>query len=105
MTEENKVIGNVQWFDQKIGYGFLKIISPDSDYLGKEIFIHYSSIDSESEYKKVFPGENVLLNIHDNGSGGDEKKRYNSMNVTGLYGTPLMVDNVNYIFKVIKKHV
>ena len=49
MTEETnnqttigKHVGNVLWFDQKKGYGFVKVINPDSEFLNKEIFVHYS---------------------------------------------------------------
>ena len=40
MTEE-KEIGNVLWFDQKKGFGFLKIITPETEHLNKEIFVHF----------------------------------------------------------------
>lgn len=102
MTEENKVIGNVSWFDQRKGYGFLKVISPDSEFFEKEIFVHYSSINSDNEFKKVFPGENVSLNVHDNGADKGEK-RYNSVNVTGIYGSKLLIDNETYMYKIVKK--
>jgi cold shock protein len=103
MTEENKVIGNVRWFDQRKGFGFLKVISPESEFFEKEIFIHYSSINCNSEFKKVFPGENVSLNVHDNGSEGEGNKRYNSENITGVYDSPLLVDNEGYMYKVVQK--
>ncbi len=104
MTEENvgTEIGNVQWFDQKKGIGFIKIITPTSDFLNKEVFVHYSSINAQSNYKKLYPGENVSLNVSDDPDKGDDK-RYSCMNVTGLYGSPLLVDNENYIYRVIKK--
>ena len=108
MTEETnnestigKHVGNVLWFDQKKGYGFVKIINPDSEFLNNEIFVHYSSIKSGNNFKKLFPGENISLDVERNKT--DSNKEYISNNVTGLFGTKLLVDNENHIIKVIKK--
>ena len=104
MTEEMNTteIGNVQWFDQKKGFGFLKITTPNSDFNGKEIFVHYSNIESQSQFKKLFPGENVSLNVVKN-PDETSNKEYISQNVRGLYGSPLMIDNEGYVFRVIRK--
>ena len=107
MTEEMKVgneVGNVIWFDQKKGFGFVKIITPNSEYLGKEIFVHFSSIQSENTFKKLFPGENVSLDVEKNPDESSNKE-YISKNVTGLYGSLLMVDNQTYQFKVIRRRI
>ena len=95
-------IGNVLWFDQKKGIGFIKIITPDSVYVDKEIFIHYSNINSLNNYKKLFPGENVSLDVKEN----PEKvkgKEYYCENVSGLFNAPLLVDNTKHIYRVIRK--
>ena len=68
MTEENnttygKEVGNVIWFDQKKGFGFIRIITPNSEFLNKEIFVHYSNINCLSRFKKLYPGENVSVAI------------------------------------------
>jgi CspA family cold shock protein len=39
--------GYVKWFNDKLGYGFIK-----SEEVDKDIFIHYSEINSEG-YKKL----------------------------------------------------
>ena len=107
MTEEKNYgseIGSVIWFDQKKGFGFVKIITPNSEYNNQEFFIHYSSIQSENTFKKLFPNENISLDIIKNESE-DESKKYSITNVTGLFGTGLMIDNPKYIFKVIKKRL
>ena len=102
-TSYGNEIGTVLWFDQKKGFGFIKIISPDSEFLNREIFIHYSNIVSRNSFKKLFPGENVSLNVIKNTSENNEGKEYISQNVTGLFGSNLLVDNENYVIKVIKK--
>ncbi|MBD23479.1 MAG: hypothetical protein CMG46_00520 [Candidatus Marinimicrobia bacterium] len=106
MTEERKIgaeIGNVVWFDQKKGFGFIKVITPGSEYLDKEIFVHFTSIQSVSNFKKLYPGENVSLDIVKNDAEDNNGKEFLSQNITGLYGTPLLVDNDNYIIKIIRK--
>ncbi len=106
MTEEMNIgteVGNVVWFDQKKGFGFVKIINPNSEYLGKEIFVHFSSINAQSNFKKLYPGENVSLDVERNTD--DSNKEFVSKNIGGLYGSPLLVDNDTYIIKVIKKRV
>ena len=110
MTEESNTppaygneIGNVLWFDQKKGFGFVKIISPNSEFLNREVFVHYSNISSNSSFKKLYPGENVSLNVVKNTSENNEGKEYICENVSGLLGSSLLVDNENYLIKVIKK--
>ena len=48
--------GTVKWFNQKKGYGFL--ISED----GKEIFVHFSSIQGEG-FKSLREGDEVEFEI------------------------------------------
>ena len=59
-TSYGNEIGTVLWFDQKKGFGFIKIISPNSEFLNREIFIHYSNIVSRNSFKKLFPGEKCI---------------------------------------------
>ncbi len=96
-------VGNVVWFDQKKGFGFVTIITPGSEFTGREIFVHYTSIKSHNNFKKLLPGENVSLNIVKNTSENNNGKEYISQNVTGLYGSRLLVDNEQYLMKVIRK--
>jgi len=110
MTEETSTgkaigneVGNVIWFDQKKGFGFIKIITPESEYSEKEVFVHYSSVKSENRFKKLYPGENVSLDVIKNTSENTNGKEYICDNVTGLYGSPLLVDLPNFIIKVIRK--
>ena len=98
-----KNTGQIVWFDQKKGFGFIKVISPGSEYLDKEIFVHFTSIQSVSNFKKLYPGENVSLDIVKNDAEDNNGKEFLSQNITGLYGTPLLVDNENYIVKIIRR--
>ena len=101
---ENREIGNVLWFDQKKGYGFVKVISPESENLDKEIFLHYTNIQSENSFKKLFPGENIsfIVEVDENAI---ENKKYTARDIRGLYNAPLLIDNPNHNFRVVKKRV
>ena len=56
--------GTVKWFNQKKGFGFL--ISED----GKEVFVHFSSIQGEG-FKSLREGEEVEFEITQ-GEKGEE---------------------------------
>ena len=89
-------IGKVVWFDRKKGFGFVKVVDPQSEIFEKELFIHYTSIQCENSFKILYPGETVSLDVEKNPEQGDDQKEY-------LFGSSLMVDNERYIFKVIRK--
>ena len=48
--------GCVKWFDAKKGYGF--IVGPQ----GKDVFVHYSSIDGDG-FRSLREGEEVLYDL------------------------------------------
>tara|TARA_B110000285_G_C14961376_1_gene531864 strand:- start:260 stop:622 length:363 start_codon:yes stop_codon:yes gene_type:complete len=102
MSEVNSEYGTVRWFDQKKGYGFVKILKPDSEYFEKEVFVHHTSIQAENNFKKLYPGENVSLNVSKNEDSSSNKELVSS-NIRGILGLPLLVDNTEYIYRVIKK--
>jgi cold shock CspA family protein len=102
MSEVNSEYGTVQWFDQKKGFGFVKVLKPDSEYFEKEVFVHYTSIQADNTFKKLYPGENVSLTVRKNEDESSDKE-FVSSNVRGVLGLPLLVDNTEYIYRVIKK--
>jgi cold shock CspA family protein len=95
-------IGKVLWFDRKKGYGFVKLVNPESENTGKDVFIHYSSINCNSDFKVLYPGETVSLDVEKNTDDSSDKEFITS-NVSGVYGTSLIVDNEDFMFKVIQK--
>ena len=105
-TNYGSEVGKVIWFDQKKGYGFIKVVSPESEHVSKEIFFHFSSIQSLNSFKKVYPGEYVSFNVvHQVLSDGGvvEGREFKCDKITGVYGDKLLVDNEEFIIRAIKK--
>tara|TARA_Y100001935_G_scaffold255456_2_gene268675 strand:- start:262 stop:636 length:375 start_codon:yes stop_codon:yes gene_type:complete len=96
-------IGQVVWFDRKKGFGFVKIVNPESELFEKEVFVHYTSIQCDNSFKILYPGETVSMDVEKNPDQGEGQKEYLVSNVRGVFGSPLMIDNERYIFKVIRK--
>jgi|TARA_B110000967_G_C18742750_1_gene488613 cold shock CspA family protein len=101
---EKTNIGKVLWFDHKKGWGFIRVINPDSEYLDKEVFVHFSTIECSSNFKKLYPGEVVSMKLQKNEEEEFKRtgKEFVTSNVCGLYGTDLFVDSKEYRYKVIK---
>jgi cold shock CspA family protein len=106
MAEKTNV-GKVLWFDHKKGWGFIRVIDPDSEYLNKEVFVHFSTIECRSSFKKLYPGEVVSMKLQKNDEEEFKRtgKEFVTSNVSGLYGTTLFVDSQEYRYKVIKNRV
>ena len=101
MSEEKTHIGYVLWFDQRKGYGFVRIIDSNSDFNNKEIFVHYSCIHTGTNYKKLFPGEYVSMDVkHQPEVAG---KELICLNLTGVNGGKLLVENEDYNYKIYNK--
>jgi len=104
MTEENSVepsipnigdcLGQVQWFNKKKGFGFIKNVNnPTSN----DVFFHFSDIQSDA-YKILYPGEFVSMDIEEN-----DKNEFNCRNIRGVGGLPLLIDNKKYHYKILPK--
>lgn len=57
-------VSTVKWFDARKGYGF--ITDPSA---GPDIFVHYSSIETNDSFKSLKPGERVTFEIFDGPRG------------------------------------
>lgn len=86
-TNEGSVIGQVKWFSDKLGYGFVTI--NEGTDKGKDIFVHHSGIKpANSNYKTLRKGEYVNFNIVKGING------LQGVDITGINGGPLMCDIV-----------
>lgn len=82
-------MGQVKWFNNKTGYGFITIVG-DSEYVGKDIFTHYSAVRvSNSQYKYLTQGEYVECNVI---ATENAKHEYQSADITGICGGTLMCE-------------
>jgi CspA family cold shock protein len=54
----------VKWFDAKKGYGFIH--HPDG---GNDVFVHYSNIESEDDFKTLHADQDVRFEMNDGPKG------------------------------------
>jgi cold shock CspA family protein len=87
-TNTIRVTGQVKWFNNKTGYGF--ITSREGEHEGKDVFTHYSSIRvTDSQYKYLVQGEYVEFEVIKSTTGEHE---YQSADVSGIKGGSLMCE-------------
>ena len=88
-----------RWMNRK-GYGFVNVVTPDSEHVGNDLFVHLSGINiDDNQYKSLFPGEYVSFDV----STGEDG-RHTCVNLTGVFGGPLLVENDNYRYKLYPKN-
>lgn len=87
-----ELMGQCKWFNDRLGFGFLSIIS-EGDKKGTDIFIHHSVIKTKnSHYKTLRKGEYVQFDIGKSTIKGPNV--HQATNVTGILGGPLICDCV-----------
>tara|TARA_B100001175_G_scaffold305511_1_gene302661 strand:- start:96 stop:452 length:357 start_codon:yes stop_codon:yes gene_type:complete len=86
-----KQIGQVKWFNNKIGYGFIKLINSKDK---KDIFVHHQNIKPlESNYRTLKTGEYVEFELDPNCEGNEHSEQ--ATNVTGMCGLELQCDFIH----------
>jgi len=87
-SSSSPITGKVKWFNSKAGYGF--ITACEGEYADKDIFVHFSSIKSDSAYYKYLTqGEYVDFVLT---KPANEKHEYHAVNVTGVKGGLIMCE-------------
>ena len=87
-TDSAKTVGQVKWFNNKTGYGFITV--REGEHNGKDIFTHFSAVNvSNSQYKYLVQGEYVEFDIVPSQEGSHE---FQSSNISGIKGGPLMCE-------------
>lgn len=88
MSTTDRFTGQVKWFNNKTGYGFVTLC--DGEHKDKDIFTHYSAIRvSDSQYKYLVQGEYVELGLAKPESGPHE---FQAVDVCGVKGGPIMCE-------------
>ena len=85
------MIGQVKWFNNKAGYGFITITDTGNNE-SKDIFAHYSTIqvaDSEHQYRYLVQGEYVEFDLSTSTNNVHE---YQATNISGIKGGKLMCE-------------
>jgi cold shock CspA family protein len=87
-VQSERLLGQVKWFNNKAGYGFITV--NDGEHSGKDIFIHYSTIrTTNSQYKYLVQGEYVEFNLV---KSATENHEYQAVDISGIKGGPLMCE-------------
>ena len=90
----SKHIGQVKWFNNKIGYGFITLLNEETQ---KDVFVHHMNIcPLESNYRTLKIGEYVEFELDDNCEGQHNEQ---AVKVTGIKGKELQCDWVHRINK------
>ena len=87
-TKSNKKMGQVKWFNNKAGYGFITVTGENGSET--DIFTHYSTVHvKDTQYKFLVQGEYVEFDLVDSTS---DKHQFQATNVTGMNGGKLMCE-------------
>jgi hypothetical protein len=87
-SSDVRQIGQVKWFNNKAGYGFITV--SDGSNKGKDIFAHYSTISvGDTQYKYLVQGEYVEFDLI---PSTNESHEFQSVNITGIKGGHLMCE-------------
>jgi CspA family cold shock protein len=96
-TESARLLGQVKWFNNKAGYGFITV--SDGENAGKDIFAHFSTINvGDFQYKYLVQGEYVEFELTNSTNGAHE---FQATKISGIKGGKLMCETrqSNRVFK------
>lgn len=88
-TSTQRYTGQVKWFNNKAGYGFITVTQP-GEFNSKDIFTHFSNVNvSNTQYKYLVQGEYVEFSIN---SSTSEKHEHQAIDITGINGGLIMCE-------------
>jgi len=91
--QPERMTGKVKWFNNKSGFGF--VTACEGEFKGKDIFVHYSSINvPDEQYKYLVQGEYVDFDISESEKSEHE---FHAVNVSGVKGGELMCETRRHI--------
>ena len=94
-TSAGKALGQVKWFNNKSGFGFITVMN--GDHSGKDIFVHHSDLlVDEEQYRYLVTGEYVEFKLSelsdDNMKDKDDKHKFKASEVKGVCSGTLMCE-------------
>ena len=88
-TSLQRYTGQVKWFNNKAGYGFITVTQP-GEFVKKDIFTHFSNVNvSNTQYKYLVQGEYVEFSIN---SSTSDKHEHQAINISGINGGLIMCE-------------
>merc|ERR1711874_403520 len=92
-TTFQQYYGQVKWFNNKSGYGFITVV--DGPHKDTDIFVHHSDLNvSEEQYRYLITGEYVQFVLSEI-EGKDNKStehKFKAIDVRGVCGGKLMCE-------------
>jgi len=87
-SDSTRYTGKVKWFNNKSGFGFITVC--DGEHGGKDIFVHYSSINvDDAQYKYLVQGEYVDFDLV---KANNDKHEYHAVKISGVKGGAIMCE-------------
>ena len=85
------VTGQVKWFNNKSGFGFITAVSGDKK--GEDVFVHHSDLRvKEEQYRYLVAGEYVEFVVTDMDGEDEKEHKYKAVDVKGVMGGTLMCE-------------
>jgi cold shock CspA family protein len=89
-------LGRVKWFNNKAGYGFLKVVENDGSET-EDVFVHHSVIKvTDEQFRYLVQGEYIDFTISELDSS---KHKFQATEVSGVNGCKLMCETRNEAYK------
>ena len=86
MSDIERYVGVVKWFNNKVGYGFITCL--EKEYQNRDIFVHHSALVGEQQFKYLVQGEYVEFVLkHDS---LNSKHPFSAQHVNGIKQGKLM---------------
>ena len=92
-TSDKKETGQVKWFNNKSGFGFITVVK--GVHLGEDVFVHHSDLFvSEEQYRYLIAGEYVEFEISDiaDSETSDTAHKFKAVKVSGVCSGKLMCE-------------
>ena len=81
-------MGQCKWFNDQRGYGFITVVEPVDNLIGKDIFVHHTGlVPKNNSFKTLTKGEYVSFTVE-----WGQKGELQAFQVTGPYYGSLMCD-------------